>query len=704
MPDTYAPPDLQLLRQALDASVHSVVIADARQPDLPLLYVNPAFERMSGYPAVQIIGLNCRFLQGQDQDQAARHELRHAIKEGRSATVILRNYRPDGTLFFNELTISPIHDPAGTVTHFLGFQTDVTTREAASALMASLQGLTEHLAAARTQQEVSNLLLRGALGALSAVSGAVLLVQGAQLHVVARSGHDDASIWQDGDLDSHRPGPDALRLNTPLFFEAGGELVAAYPDLETQTGGVAAVATAVLPVVEGGQPLGVIVLNFKEPHHFTPDEEHFMATLAGQCALALDRARLSGNLERQVQDRTAELQAFVAFTEVADSETNVLALAQRAMEVLGVLFPGCTNGYYTLEDGLWKLRVHTRDLEEHPALLDALRVGLPVDAPAFAGPLQTGQPVFVDGWDPRHERTPGTAVYQSIAIYPLSIGGRPQAMFVLGFKGTLFWSGHHQAVFRAVGRSLGLALERTQTARQLLAQRDQLQATNEELEAFTYSVSHDLRTPVRHIISFGDLLRRELPTPLEAKAERYFGIISNAATTLSGLIDGMLDVSRTSRQALRAEPVNLERLFTEARQKVAVDLPQRQIDWQIRTLPTVLGDAELLRRVITALVDNAVKFTRGRDPAVIEVWARDQGHSWAVLVRDNGVGFNPQYSDKLFSMFQRLHRAEDFEGAAVSLANARRIVTRHGGNMTAEGQPDQGATFGFVLPKAPGQG
>nr|WP_280527632.1 GAF domain-containing protein [Deinococcus humi] len=666
---------------------------------MPIIYVNPAFERMSGSPASEALGRNCRFLQGQDRDQAARKDLRQAIAAGRSTTVILRNYRLDGTLFFNELTISPIHDAAGTVTHFLGFQTDVTKRETASALMTSLQGLTEVLAAVRTQQEVTDLLLRDARGALNAVSGAVLLVQDGRLHVVARRGDDDASIWQDGDLDGHRPSPDALRTNTPLFFREGGELTAAYPELEARTGGVAAVATAVLPMVEGGQPLGVIVLDFQEPHDFTPDEERFMRTLAAQCALALDRARLSGDLERQVRDRTAELEAFVRFTEAADSEIDVLNLAGRAVEVLSLLFPGCTNDYYALEDGLWKLKVHTPDLEDDPDLLDSLRAGLPLDTPVFAGPMQTGQPIFVDGWDPQKERVAGTEAFKSVAIYPLAIGGRPQAMFVLGFRDTARWSVHHQAVFRAVGRSLGLALDRTETARQLKAQRDLLQASNEELEAFTYSVSHDLRTPVRHILSFGDLLRRELPTPLDAKAERYFGIVRTAADTLSMLIDGMLDVSRTSRQALKVEQVNLERLFTEARQKMAVDRPQRQIDWHISSLPTVVGDAELLRRVITALVDNAVKFIRSRDRAVIRVWAEERGQSWAVLVRDNGVGFNPQYSNKLFSMFQRLHRAEDFEGAAVSLANARRIMTRHGGTMMAEGQPDQGATFSFILPK-----
>jgi light-regulated signal transduction histidine kinase (bacteriophytochrome) len=257
-------------------------------------------------------------------------------------------------------------------------------------------------------------------------------------------------------------------------------------------------------------------------------------------------------------------------------------------------------------------------------------------------------------------------------------------------------------VLRTAVHSLGLALERAEQARQLTAQRDLLQASNEELEAFTYSVSHDLQTPVRHIISFGNLLRRSLPEPRNVKTERYLGIISTAADTLNTLINGMLDVSRTARRPLKAEQVELNRLFQAARQAVGIAQSHRQIDWRLSPLPTVRGDVELLRRVITALVDNAVKYTRDREWARIEVWAEDRGASWAVQVRDNGVGFNPQYRDKLFSMFQRLHRPEEFEGAAVSLANARRIVTRHGGTMTAEGQAGVGATFGFVLPKAPG--
>ncbi len=1082
-------------------------------------------------------------------------------------------------------------------------------------LIIQLQHVTQALAAVRQQPEVFEIILRDALQALGGIGGAVLLVQDDQLQIAARRGHEDVTVWQSGDLDGHGPGPDALRSNTPLFFSKHGELAAAYPELEAQTGGVAAVASAVLPMVENGRPLGVIVLDFPEPHEFTPDEQHFLLTLAGQCDLALDRARLSGNLEQQVEDRTAELEAFVRFTELADSETDVLALAGRAVEVLSVLFPGCTNGYYALEDGLWKVKAYSEDLEAMPSLLALVKAGMPLDTPVFAQPLRTGEPVFVDGWDPEKEQFAQTEMYQAVAIYPLLRDGTTQAMFALGLKDTPRWSVHHKAVFRSVGRSLALALERTETmrqlslknaelhaqtlalegvaeltrdltlpggqerlieqvmelvlfllpsgyaafweikdgkwrvtaqhgevgrpewqaarergfqlgqfptldqpwqtgqpyfqdhydplqdavpelkdhllstatlpvmvqgkavgvfgvalsghhewsaadrallatavhslglgleraeqlrqlaaesaareafaafteavgtqtdvrvlarqaiqvlrgrfpqasvgyyerggelwkarvwsddlrgdvvaliraglptqtpmitqmlqagdavfidtwdpmreqleiteqygtvanvplmvegqvrailsiglkdlrqwsegskglvravgralnlalersetarrleaqntellartqalegfaqltrdlslssepdllirrgmelaltllpegyalfwerldlrwqisfqmgevgrselqdvlqaglligqtpsldrpdqtrepffqdhydrtqdvdpalvehvgtvatlpvmvngsvlgifavvlfgqhawsaadqavlittvqslglaleraaqARQLTAQRDMLQAANEELEAFTYSVSHDLRTPVRHIISFGALLRRSLPELLDEKTQRYFNVVEAAAVNLNQLIDGMLELSRTSRQPFKAEEVDLGRLVEAVRGEVSVAQPLRRITWQVAPLPTVTGDAGLLRRVIAALLSNAVKYTRKREEALIEVWAEDRGQTWAMLVRDNGVGFDPRYRDKLFTVFQRLHRQEDFEGAGVSLANARRIVARHGGLMTADGQVDQGATFSFILPKA----
>lgn len=1085
--------------------------------------------------------------------------------------------------------------------------------------MHHLQEVTQALAAVHGPDQVFDIVLRDALKALGGISGAVLLVERGQLQVAARSGQHTASVWQAGALEGHRPSPDALRSNTPLFFSNSGDLAAAYPELEARTGGVAAVASAVLPMVEDGRPLGVIVLDFREPHDFTPEERHFLITLAGQCAVALDRAQLSSTLERRVEDRTAELAAFVRFTEVADRETDVLVLAARAGEVLSVLFPGCSSGYGVLEDGLWKLKVHSGDLESQPALLEALRAGVPLDLSVFGALMHSGEPVFVDDWNPERGRWPQTGRYRAVALYPLVPDETTQAMFAVGLTDTPQWTEHHRAVFRSLGRSLELALERTQTVRQLgvknaelqartlalegvarlthdlsrpgsteeligqvlqlvfsalpagyasfweirdgrwqltaqfgevgrpewqaarlrgfgmgqapsldqpyqtgqplfqdrydpardalpdmmdhllsmatlpvvvhgtvvgvlgvalfgprswgaadrallttlvhslglgleraeqlrqleaeaaareafaafteavgtqtdvlalarqafevlrgrfphasvayyerqgerwtarahtddlrgdvialiraglpsqtpmiaqmlraaevvfidawdpqreeleiteeygkvanypltvggevrgmltiglrerrhwsapskalvravgrgltlalersasarrlqeqndelqartralegfaeltrdlglsaepdvlirramelvlallppgyaafwqildgqwhvttrvgevgrpelqaalqaglavgqtpsldqphdtreplfqdrydpapdldpeladhvstlatlpvlvngavagifsvplfeprvwsaadqavlrttvhslglaleraehvrqlQAQRDMLQAANEELEAFTYSVSHDLRTPVRHIVSFGSMLRRSLPEPLDEKTLRYASIVETAAVQLNGLIDGMLDLSRTSRQPLRAEAVDLGRLVEAARKEIMVAQPERRIDWQVAALPTVVGDAGLLRRVVAALINNAVKYTRPREHAVVEVWAEDRGSHWAVLVRDNGVGFAPQYGRKLFTVFQRLHRPQEFEGAGVSLATARRIVNRHGGTMTADGQPGAGATFGFTLPKTGPEG
>ena len=337
----------------------------------------------------------------------------------------------------------------------------------AAELISHLQSVTQALAAVRQQDEVFSIILNDALKALAAIGGAILLVQGDQLCVAARRGHDESSVWQDGHLGERRPGPDALRANTPLFFSHHGDLAAAYPELEAHTGGVAAVASAVLPMVEGGRPLGVIVLDFREPHHFNADEEHFLLTLAGQCALALDRAQLSGNLERQVSERTAELEAFVLFTELADGETDVLALASRAEALLSVLFPGCSNGYYALEGGLWKLKVCSSDLEAAPELLASLRAGLPLDTPIFAQARQTGQAAFVNSWNPQQEQVALSGAYQRVAVYPLPVDGTVQAMFALGLKDTRRWSAHQQAVFRSVGRSLKLALERSAAARHL---------------------------------------------------------------------------------------------------------------------------------------------------------------------------------------------------------------------------------------------
>lgn len=227
----------------------------------------------------------------------------------------------------------------------------------------------------------------------------------------------------------------------------------------------------------------------------------------------------------------------------------------------------------------------------------------------------------------------------------------------------------------------------------------QLEASNKELEAFSYSVSHDLRAPLRHISGYVDLLNNRFREALPEKAGHYLNQITDSAQQMGALIDDLLQFSRTGRQELRQADLDMSTIVKEAIEKLKLDTENRNISWTVAELPRVYGDYSLLQQVWINLLDNAVKYTQYKDQATIEVGFTREPGQWEFFVRDNGVGFDMQYAHKLFGVFQRLHSPAQFEGTGIGLANVQRIVLKHGGRVRAEAQPEKGATFYFTLPK-----
>jgi signal transduction histidine kinase len=591
---------------------------------------------------------------------------------------------------------------------------------------------------ATSPAEVIHAVVHEGIQALGARGGAVALPSADRqaLEIRTTFGYDPVALasWQTIPLDRPNPVTEAYRQKAPLFIETRQQAILDFPVLQPELQHFSGSLVA-LPLIVRDQVLGVLMLTFPQPRIFDDVDRLFLRSLARQCAQALQRSTALEQAERLNEQLSFLAQA----GELLGSSLN---LDDTLESIARLLVPRLTDWcviYLPSPDGQQLLPVTV--VHQDPEMVGFLRDFIEQNPVEITGENGTGR-VFTSGTpevvpvitDEMYDAIPQSDAWKddvrrlqlrSVITVPMHANGR--VVGVLGLARTSLDRIYAQEdvtfALEVAGRA-GQAVEHARLyrlAQQEIQQRQQAQQAldtanvsleervrdrthdlneaNRELEAFTYSASHDLRTPVRHVMSFADLARRAADKAEPETVLRYLEIIQQSALRMNALIDGMLTLSRVGSRAFSPQRTWTEPLVSQARRDVDLEFPGRPVRWDLGDMPEVWGDPSMLQQVLTNLISNAVKYSSSREVSEVKVWVETREHDWRVSVQDNGVGFDSRYAEKLFGVFQRLHSQREVEGVGVGLATVRRIVLKHHGQVFAESPEDSGATFSFTLPK-----
>lgn len=464
-----------------------------------------------------------------------------------------------------------------------------------------------------------------------------------------------------------------LRLKDPQGVQRAG-LPEGYP---------AATSLVCAPIASPQRVYGWIYLSNKTgAEEFSREDEGLLQVLAEQVGRNFENSLLYGEVTRSL----AKLEDEMAERQRAEQQMLLQAAALRTAANAIIITDRNGSVQYS-NPAFTALTGYSREevLGKNPRILKSGKQGREFYSAMWAAILN-GQ---IWHGEFTNRRKDGTLYHDEHTIAPVRSEGGEITHFVAVMQDI---TGRKRAEEEI--RNLNEQLERRVRERT-----SQLEAANRELEAFSYSVSHDLSAPLRHIAGFVRLLREDLGPSLAEDPLHCLKQIEDSARRMRQLIDDLLDFSRTARAEMRLSRVPVQTLVEEVRRDLQSEVGARHVVWKTQPLPEVNADPTLLRQVFVNLMSNAIKYTRPRDPAIIEIGASVEKSGETVFyVRDNGVGFDMQYAGKLFGVFQRLHFAEDFEGTGIGLANVQRVINRHGGRAWAEGKVDGGATFYFSLP------
>jgi PAS domain S-box-containing protein len=677
--------DLVLLRNAVARVNDIVLITEANPIDSPgprIVFVNEAFERLTGYTAQEAIGNTPRMLWGPKTDRAALDRIRAALLQGQPVREELINYAKDGREFWLDLDVIPMADEKGGFSHMIAVERDITSRKQAErALMDSereLHGYTEMLqrATEAAQAITAHASVEGALWEVAAEARRVI---GAHQAMVSLTPGEDPSQWLSSlslsekyDMGNGYQGPgDASGLPT-LVLEPGQSLRLTQAELEAHPhwGALGQRSEThpplrgllAVPLVGGdGENIGSLKLSDKKEGDFTQRDQYVALELAQLASVAIENGRLfteirelNASLEARIADRTAQL---------ARQSQLYRTLAEQAPEVIWhtdakgrATF--LNRAWYDLvggggDDGLgngWLKRVHPDDVE------DVRRKWL----------------------QSRETLEPYMGIRRILAkdgsYHTMSYKAAP----VLDEDGQVaFWGGIDADIT------------------ELKAIEAALRSSNRDLEAFSYSISHELRAPIAAIGGFSHALALKLEGHPEPRVVHYLARIQAGVAKMEQFIEALLSLAKLVRAPLRYETVDLSAIAREVLEGLQMQQPERQASVQVQDNLVVQGDARLLRLVMENLLGNAWKFTSRQDAALIDVGKLEDGT--AFFVRDNGVGFDMVYASRLFGAFQRLHTEAEFPGTGIGLATVARIMERHQGMVWGVSQPGEGACFFFTV-------